>query len=177
MIRRSPFLVALGLIALAIPGGAIALGGLFVPQMPARPDAAQTLGRELSGKPWHQVSIEQHLIIRITPGGPAVMRDIPPPAPEPLPMRLRPRRMPPCVPVQAIAGVRPLAGDRLLLILRDHRLVGADLSRTCAARDFYMGFYVTPTADGLLCADRDTIHSRAGSTCTVTHMHEMVPQN
>lgn len=168
MKRWSPFLllgaIAGFLAALAIPGCAQALGGLFVP------------GRTF-GRPWHQVSIEQHVIIRIMPGGAAIMRDMPPPVPEPMPPRFRARRMPPCVPVQAIAGVRPLAGDRLLLILRDHRLVGADLSRTCAARDFYMGFYVTPTADGLLCADRDTIHSRAGSTCTITHVHEMVPAN
>jgi hypothetical protein len=81
------------------------------------------------------------------------------------------------VPVAGIVGVRPLAGDRLLLIMRDHRLVGADLSRSCAARDFYMGFYVTPTADGQLCADRDTIHSRAGTSCTIVQVHEMVPVN
>jgi len=171
MIRRRQILIS-GLIAgilagLAIPGGAIALGALYVPGG----------AKALAGKPWHQISIEQHMIIRITPGGAAVMRDMPPPAPEPLPMRLHARRMPPCVPVGAIAGVRPLAGDRLLLILRDHRLVGADLSRTCAARDFYMGFYITPTADGLLCADRDTIHSRSGTTCTITQVHEMVPAN
>jgi len=177
MRRWLPFLIAGILAALAIPGGAIALGALFVPELSASQNVAQKLGRDLSDGHWRQVSIEQHLIIRITPGGAAVMRDVPPPAPEPLPLRLHPRRMPPCVPVQAIAGVRPLAGDRLLLIMHDHRLVGADLSRTCAARDFYMGFYVTPTADGMLCADRDTIHSRAGTTCTITHVHEMVPDN
>ncbi len=167
MMRWSPLLVAGMLATLGVPVGAVALGALFVP------DAV----RDIQGKPWHQVSVEQHMIIRISPGNGAIMRDLPPPAPEPPPMRLHPRRMPPCVPVQAIAAVRPLAGDRLLLILRDHRLVGADLSRTCAARDFYMGFYITPTADGLLCADRDTIHSRSGTTCTITQVHEMVPAN
>ncbi len=185
MTRWSPFLIAGILAALAIPCGAIALGALYVPDMPARHDKPQNPGQNLRQSPghdlfdqhWRQVSIEQHLIIRITPGGAAVTRDVPPPAPEQVPVRLHQRRMPPCVPVQAIAGVRPLAGDRLLLIMRDHRLVGADLSRTCAARDFYMGFYITPTADGLLCADRDTIHSRAGATCTITHVHEMVPVN
>jgi hypothetical protein len=155
----------------AVPSGAIAVGALFVP------GPAASLAERLADRNWHQVQIEQHLIIRITPGNPTVMRDIPPPAPAPLPVRLRERRMAPCVPVSAIAGVRPLASNRLLLIMRDHHLVGADLSRTCAARDFYMGFYVTPTADGQLCAARDTIHSRAGSTCQITEVHEMVPAN
>ena len=174
-------LIAASLAAVALPGGAIALGARFVPEAETVPavagDSAQDLGRDLADEDWHQVSIEQHLIIRITPGNPAVMHDVPPPAPQPLPVRLRERRIAPCVPVAGIVGVRPLAGDRLLLIMRDHRLVGADLSRSCAARDFYMGFYVTPTADGQLCADRDTIHSRAGTSCTIVQVHEMVPVN
>jgi hypothetical protein len=179
MRRWFRFLLAAAGVAVALPGGAIALGAWFVPA--AVSDAVGTsaadLGRSLADEDWHQVQIEQHLIIRITPGNPAVMRDIPPPAPEPLPVRLRERHMAPCVPVSGIAGVRPLASNRLLLIMRDHHLVGADLSRTCAARDFYMGFYVSPTADGQLCVLRDTIHSRAGSTCTITNVHEMVPAN
>jgi len=83
----------------------------------------------------------------------------------------------PCLPVAAIAGVRPLSNNRLLLILRDHRLIGADLSRNCTARDFYLGFYVTPNNDGLLCAGRDMIHSRAGTTCTISEVHLLVPTN
>jgi hypothetical protein len=159
--------ILMATLCVAAPSGAIAVGALFVPASPAG-----VLAERLADRNWHQVQI-----IRITPGNPEVMRDIPPPAPAPLPVRLRERRMAPCVPVSSIAGVRPLASNRLLLIMRDHHLVGADLSRTCAARDFYMGFYVTPTADGQLCASRDTIHSRAGSTCMITEVHEMVPAN
>jgi hypothetical protein len=182
MTRWARFWIAAGLAAVTLPGGALAVGALFVPDR--REELAQTVGttgrdrdHDMSDGPWNQIRIEQHLIIRITPGGPAVMRDMPPPAPLPLPLRLHRRRMPPCVQLTAIAGVRPLAGERLLLLMRDHRLVGADLSRTCAARDFYLGFYVTPTPDGQLCADRDSIHSRAGTTCMITGVHEMVPAN
>lgn len=165
----------------AVPVGALATGALFVPvtgSIAGAPIAgALAPGPDLAGDVWHQVQIEQHLTIRITPGNPAVMRDMPPPAPQPLPERLHVTRVLPCLPVSAIAGVRPLANNRLLLFLHDHRLVGADLSRNCTARDFYLGFYVTPNSDGLLCAGRDTIHSRAGTTCTISAVHLLVPTN
>jgi len=177
MKRRWCVPIAVILAAAAVPAGAIALGALFVPTADNAATEARTVERNLADRDWHQVSIEQHLIIRITPGNPAVMHDMPPPAPQPLPERLHERRMPPCVPVAALAGVRPLAANRLLFFLRDHRLVGADLARNCAARDFYLGFYITPTGDGQLCAGRDTIHSRAGTTCTITKMLELVPNN
>jgi hypothetical protein len=164
-------LIAIGFFAAAVPAGAIAVGALYIPVI----GNVQDFGRALADGDWGQVRIEQHIIIRITPGDPSMMRDLPPPAPQPLPERLKERRMPPCVPVAALAGVRPLAANRLLLFMRDHRLVGADLSRNCSARDFYLGFYVTPTADGMLCSARDTIHSRAGTTCMIAQLHELVP--
>jgi len=160
----------------AVPVGAFGLGALFVPAVRSTP-LVPPLGQALGEDRWHQVQIEQHLTIRITPGNPAVLRDLPPPAPQPLPERLRVTRELPCLPVAAIAGVRPLSNNRLLLILRDHRLIGADLSRNCTARDFYLGFYVTPNNDGLLCAGRDMIHSRAGTTCTISEVHLLVPTN
>lgn len=181
MIGRTLCMIAAGLVLTAVPAGAIAPGGLPLRApylaMPVPIHSAQVLARQLGDGGWHQVHIEQHLIIRITPGSPAVLRDLPPPAPESLPERLRLRRIAPCLPVSGIAGVRPLANNRLLLFMRDHRLVGADLSHNCTARDFYLGFYITPTADGLLCAGRDTIHSRAGTTCTISEVHELVPNN
>lgn len=166
----------------AVPVGALGLGVLFVSAARSAPAAPlvgrdRALGHDLADDDWHQVQIEQHLTIRITPGNPAVLRDMPPTAPQPLPERLRVTRVLPCLPVAAIAGVRPLANNRLLLFMRDHRLVGADLSRNCTARDFYLGFYVTPNSDGLLCAGRDIIHSRAGTTCTISEVHLLVPTN
>ncbi len=157
-----------------LPACAIAVGALFVPAAGVGPQAP--FGHVLASDHWDQVRIEQHLIIRIMPGEPVVPRDMPPPVQLP-PERLRQRRIPPCLPVAAIAGSRPLANNRLLLFMRDHRLIGADLSRNCTARDFYLGFYITPTGDGQLCAGRDTIHSRAGTTCAISEVHELVPAN
>lgn len=161
--RMVPVLAALALVVL--PLAAYGFGGIFVPGLAP--------GAEPS---WHQVRIEQHIIIRIAPGLSGPMRDMPPPPPVPLPEHFRRRSMPPCMPVAAIAGVRPMEGNRLMLFLRDRRLVGAELARHCSARDFYQGFYVSPTEDGLLCAGRDTIHSRSGSTCAIAKVHELVPQ-
>jgi len=164
-----------GLALAALPVGAMALSAQLERAAPA--GNAHLLARDLAGAGWHQIRIEQHVIIRIAPGDPAMARDIPPPPEEPPPERLKQRRMPKCVPVVAIAGVRPLANNRLMLFLRDHRLVGVDLARNCTAQDFYMGFYVSTTSDGLMCAGRDTIHSRAGTTCTIAKVHELVPRN
>jgi hypothetical protein len=77
-------------------------------------------------------------------------------------MRLRERKSARCLPVAGIAGVQRDMADRLVLFMRDRRIIGASLDKSCNARDFYLGFYVEQTADGMLCAGRDTIHSRAG---------------
>lgn len=180
MTTRQWGLIAAAAVALAaVPVGAIALGALFVPPGGfADPgQSAQTLGRDLAGRNWHQVRIEQHVIIRITPGDPALLRDLPLPEPQPAPEHMRERRIPPCMPVTMIAGVRPLASNRLLLFLRNRRLIAADLSRNCPARDFYLGFYISPTSDGQLCVGRDTIHSRAGTSCTISQVRELIPKD
>lgn len=125
---------------------------------------------------WDQVRIEQRLIIRIAPRAPG--RDsLAPPPPPPGPMRLRERKSAHCVPVAGIAGVQRDVADRLVLFMRDRRIIGASLDKSCNARDFYLGFYVEQTADGMLCAGRDTIHSRAGATCEISRMRELVPEN
>lgn len=123
----------------------------------------------------NQVRIEQRLIIRVTPRAPG--RAELAPVAQPPPVRLRERKMANCVPVSGIAGVRPLSDSRIMLFMRDRRMVGADLAKTCSARDFYLGFYVSQTADGQLCVARDQIHSRAGTTCTIDRVRELIPDD
>ncbi|EGD59182.1 hypothetical protein Y88_1244 [Novosphingobium nitrogenifigens DSM 19370] len=138
--------------------------------------SALDLGEALGEGNWNQVRIEQHLIIRITPRMAGPDPNAPPPPP-PEPVRLRERKTASCMPVGAIAGVRPLGEGRIMLMMRDRRLIAADLARNCSGRDFYMGFYLTSNNDGQLCVERDTIHSRAGTSCTITRMRELVPEN
>lgn len=123
-----------------------------------------------------QVRIEQHIIWRITPmPGPAreSMMAIEPSAPSA--PRMIERKMGDCVPMSWIAGGRPQGRSRLLLFLRDRRLVAANLEKACSARDFYSGFYVDkPNADGKLCADRDRILARSGARCEISSFRLLV---
>ena len=123
----------------------------------------------------HQVRIQQRVIIRITPPARAPrqslmaeMRDVAPPT------RFRERKMGKCVPIGSIAGVQSTRDNKLLLYLRDRRIVTANLEKACRARDFYSGFYVEPNEDGKLCVDRDKLQSRSGANCEVDRMRELV---
>ncbi len=121
-----------------------------------------------------QVRIERRVTVRIAPVGPAVRQgmvaELAPPA---LP-RLSERKMGKCVAVAGIAAVQPDAGGKLLLFMRDRRLLSANLEKACSARDFYAGFYLERSSDGMLCVDRDKLHSRAGATCAISRMRQLV---
>lgn len=123
----------------------------------------------------HQVRIEQRVIVRIAPQNPSprqsLMADLPN---RPLPPRLVERRMENCVEVAKIAGVQTTRDDRLLLFLRDRRLVSANLEKSCRARDFYSGFYVEPSKDGQICIKRDKLLSRTGANCEIDRMRQLV---
>lgn len=122
-----------------------------------------------------QVRIEQRVVIRIAPASssmrPAMFAEMPQMS---VPPRLTERKMGKCVPVAGIAAVRPDAGGRLLLFMRDRRLISASLEKACNARDFYSGFYVERSKDGMLCVDRDKLHSRAGANCELGRMRQLV---
>lgn len=126
-----------------------------------------------------QVRIEQHIIWRVTPlPGPArqSLQALAPTAPNA--PRMIERKMGDCIPMSWIAGGQPQGGSRLLLFLRDRRLVAANLEKACSARDFYSGFYVDkPNADGKLCADRDRILSRSGARCEISSFRLLVTDN
>jgi hypothetical protein len=84
------------------------------------------------------------------------------------------REMASCVPVSGIAGVQTGTGNRLLLFLRDQRIISLNLERGCEARDFYSGFYVERSEDGRLCVKRDQLQSRSGAKCEVERMRRLV---
>ncbi|MCY1672467.1 hypothetical protein OVA07_15800 [Novosphingobium sp. SL115] len=137
--------------------------------------AAGAFSQLLADDAWQQMRVEQRMIIRIAPRGPGQMFAMPPGPPQ-LP-RFYERKTDKCLPIASIAGVQIESPDRLLLVTRNRKLIGASLDKTCRARDFYQGFYVERSTDGQLCAGRDTIHSRAGANCAVTRLRELVPDD
>ena len=82
-------------------------------------------------------------------------------------IRWRESRGPRCIAVSSLAGATLLGANSVDLILRDNRRFRAHLGRRCPALDFYRGFYIDTTADGRICALRDSIRSRAGGECQI----------
>jgi hypothetical protein len=123
-----------------------------------------------------QVRIERRVIVRISPRLPLQSEEAladPPRRTEP--RRYEERKMGKCVPIKSIAGVQIGQDNRLLLFMRDHGIVSAKLDKSCSARDFYSGFYVESSEDGMICSGRDTLHSRAGSNCELSKLRRLVP--
>lgn len=122
-----------------------------------------------------QVRIEQRVIVRISPRQPtarqSMFAELPTRAPT---SRFEERKMEKCVPVANVVGVQTGSGNRLLLFLNDRRTVTASLEKSCRARDFYSGFYIERSDDGMLCVDRDKLQSRSGANCEVERMRQLV---
>ena len=83
------------------------------------------------------------------------------------------RKGPKCVPAKAIVGAAMVGQSSVDLVLRDHRRIRARLRRSCPALDYYYGFYITPNADGMICADRDIIRSRMGGPCVIERFRSL----
>lgn len=123
-----------------------------------------------------QVSIEQRVTIRITPH------------PAALPLnpsvigqesdggaaRYIERKIGKCVPVESIRSVKPVGGGKLLLLMRDRRMLTAELKKGCQARDYYSGFLVAKNSDGMICTGRDELRARSGLSCQVSGFRQIV---
>lgn len=172
--------------AAALPAGS----PLLVNPQPGAAGAANPAGiAPLGADVWDQVRIEQQVIIRVTPRNPGrdaiapqvmpvqpiVQSLVPQPRSSAVRVRVRERKAGKCMPAMGIAAVQPVTDGRLMFYMRDRRMLAAGLEKACSARDFYLGFYMSKTADGQLCVGRDAIHSRAGTTCKLKDVREYVP--
>jgi len=104
-----------------------------------------------------QVTIRQQIIIR-------TIRTAPAPA---MNVEWKEEKGPKCVQPQSISGAAHLSQRSVDLLLRNGSRVRAQLGSSCPALDYYDGFYITPGEDGLICADREAIRSRAGGQCEI----------
>lgn len=108
-----------------------------------------------------QIYIREQILIRV----PARLRQVQPPTAEPV--EWKEKKGPKCVSMRLISGAALVGEDSVDLILKDKSRVRAKLERSCPALDYYRGFYVSPTKDGQICADRDFIRSRLGGQCEI----------
>lgn len=122
-----------------------------------------------------QVRIDQRVIIRIAPSQPGTFEQLMGNPPRrTLPQRFEEEKIEGCVPIGAIAAVQPSQQNRLLLFMRDRRILSAALEKACNSAEFYSGFYVERSKDGELCTRRDRLQSRAGASCRVTKLSRLV---
>lgn len=179
-------------LALSLSAAALAEPVALAERSHLTPEAAETLklqaspGRAEGWLPfdaqWRdpeakQVRIERRVIVRIAPRSPAprqsLMAELPQQA---TPRRMVERKMEDCVNITDIAGVQTTSSDKLLLYLRDRRIVSAKLERSCQSRDYYSGFYLERNEDGRLCVNRDKLQSRSGAKCEIDRIRQLVPE-
>ncbi|MCM0000182.1 MAG: hypothetical protein NBV68_12420 [Erythrobacter sp.] len=122
-----------------------------------------------------QVRIEQRVVIRIAPAPLAARQNLTADLPQRAsPPRYEERGKEKCLGLGTIAGVQTGSGNRLVLYLRDRKMVSVGLEKACRARDFYSGFYVEKNKDGQLCVSRDKLQSRTGARCEIETMRQLV---
>lgn len=86
------------------------------------------------------------------------------------------RKGPKCVPARALVGAALSSSNSVDFLLRDGARVRARLQSKCPALDYYHGFYISPNADGMVCADRDAIRSRVGGQCGIDKFRALEPR-
>ena len=154
------------------------------PQIPAKakfgparqePDPFRDFRDSYRPEVQQQVRIEQHMVIRLVPSTPSVRRDSADPPPRAgQAVRYKEKKLGRCVAIDDIVGIAPTQSNRLLLFMRDHRLLSATLERICDADAFYLGAYVERSTDGRLCTGRDTLRARTGASCQVSRISRLV---
>ena len=81
---------------------------------------------------------------------------------------------PKCVPTRAIRRAMLSGPGNVDFILANRTRIRAKFDDDCPALDFYAGLYLLPD-DDLLCADRDSIHSRVGGSCEIMVFRVLQP--
>ena len=85
------------------------------------------------------------------------------------------KKGPKCVPVTSIQRALLSGPEQVDFVLADRSRIRAQFNEDCPALDFYGGFYLQ-LQDDRLCARRDAIHSRIGTSCTIERFRQLVPK-
>lgn len=110
-----------------------------------------------------RLTIRQHIVIRVRTGPAPPLRD-----------QWREKKGPRCVPMDAVLGAAVLAPASVDIVLRGGDRIRARFAASCPALDYYSGFYIAPSQDGMICADRDAVRDRAGGDCPIGKFRRLV---
>lgn len=114
-----------------------------------------------------QLTIRERVIIRV----PRMAAPAPP-----RPIRWVEKKGPKCIPAAALAGALVTDRTKLDLVLRGGQRVRAEMDDDCRGLDIARGFYLKPSADGMVCADRDVVRSRYGAKCPIDRFRSLEPR-
>lgn len=128
---------------------------------------------QLDGTQWAQLTIHERLIIRIPRVAPRANASSFAPR-STAPIKWEEKKAPRCVPMTALTGAAIDREGEVDLVVEGTRRLRAKLDDDCPTLDFYTGFYLKPTADGQLCAKRDSIRSRSGARCSINKFRTLV---
>jgi len=117
------------------------------------------------GQTFAQLTVEQTLVVRVLRRTPAK------------PLKWKMKKGPKCVSMASIAGAAVVADDAIDLALKGGQRLRAQFSSRCPALDYYSGFYILPTDDGQICADRDVIRTRSGGQCEIQRFRTLIPDD
>jgi hypothetical protein len=112
-----------------------------------------------AGTRYAQVVVRQQIIVRVPRPAPGASMSAP--------VQWRESKGPRCIPARSVAGAALLGQNSVDLLLHDRSRIRVKLDNGCGGLDFYGGFYVNGTADGMICADRDAVRSRMGGQCGI----------
>jgi hypothetical protein len=130
-----------------------------------------------------QVTIEQRVIIRIptiAPNAPRLQRGAltsPLPPEPPQNVELKEVKGPKCIKLDSLRGAILNSRTGVTMLNDRDEAFRTHFGKSCRPADFYSGFYVQPTKDGSICAGRDTLHARNGSTCDIQKFTKLVPDD
>jgi hypothetical protein len=119
-----------------------------------------------------QLQIEQRVIIRVPMARPPARARVP----DPPKLDFNEKKGPRCIAIRSIRSAGITSDDGVDMILTNGQRYRARLEKACRAADFYMGFYIEPTEDGSLCAQRDDLQARGGRECEITAFRQLVPE-
>ncbi|MFW2828909.1 hypothetical protein [Sphingomonas sp. ID0503] len=85
------------------------------------------------------------------------------------------KHAPKCLDLADVAGAAVAEPSSVDFILRGGKRLRAKLEKQCPALDYYSGFYMRPSEDGQICADRDLVRTRSGGSCMIERFRKLVP--